>query len=157
MPDTPDFLSKRLSDDGEKTARFFQELNPGQLETTIYTEGACWNLTQVLMHLAATEASLYQLVDNIGGGGQGSPEDFDIDRYNERKVASMPDLPVADLVALFQERRKKMIELVANLSQDDLERQGRHPFLGMTQLSEIIKIIYRHNQIHIREIRKALE
>jgi hypothetical protein len=35
-----------------------------------------------------------------------------------------------------------------------LLHQGRHPFLGRAPLSEIIKIIYRHNQIHLREIRQ---
>jgi hypothetical protein len=46
--------------------------------------------------------------------------------------------------------------MVAEMDNNDLEIQGRHPFLGVAPLSDIIKLIYRHNQIHIREIRKTL-
>jgi hypothetical protein len=37
----------------------------------------------------------------------------------------------------------------------DLAKLGRHPFLGITSLEDIIKMVYRHNQIHMREIRRS--
>jgi hypothetical protein len=39
---------------------------------------------------------------------------------------------------------------------DDLAKQGRHPFLGTASLSDMIKLMYMHNQIHIRDIRRML-
>jgi hypothetical protein len=38
----------------------------------------------------------------------------------------------------------------------DLERIGRHPFLGVAPLVEMIKLVYRHNGIHIRDARKLV-
>jgi len=52
--------------------------------------------------------------------------------------------------------RAQMVALVASMSTDDLARQGRHPFLGQATLSEMIKMVYRHNQIHYRDLRKVL-
>ena len=38
----------------------------------------------------------------------------------------------------------------------DLERSGNDPYLGETSLSEMIKLTYRHLQIHLRDVRERL-
>jgi hypothetical protein len=155
MPDTPTFLSERLLSEGEKSIAFFLSLEPGHYEKVIYSEGSQWSVRQVLAHFVSAEHSLCRLVENIAAGGSGSPEDFDLDGYNERKVRELEDVSTADLVEVFRHNRQKTASIVAGLKPEDLQRQGRHPFLGLAPLSEIIKIIYRHNQIHIREIRQG--
>jgi hypothetical protein len=154
MSDTPAFLSERLLHEGEKSIEFFQSLTPDQLDQTIYTEGTHWTARQVLAHFVFSERSLCRLVENIAAGGAGSPENFDIDGYNERKVKDFENTALPDLVEQFHQNRKKTALVVAKLQVEDLQRQGRHPFLGIVPLAEIIKIIYRHNQIHQREIRQ---
>jgi hypothetical protein len=157
MTDTPAFLSQRLLADGDKSIDFFTALSAEQLDQTIYTEGTHWTARQVLAHYVATEHSLCRLVENIASGGAGASVDFDVDRYNERKVKELSEATIAELLEKFRQNRIKTVEVVAGLKQEDLERQGRHPFLGIVPLAEIIKIIYRHNQIHQREIRQALK
>jgi hypothetical protein len=156
MPDTPAFLSERLLQEGEKSIAFFQSLTTVQLDQTIYTEGSHWTVFQVLAHFVFSENSLCRLVENVAAGGPGAPVNFDIDGYNERKVKGFEDTPPLELMEQFRENRKKTALVVANLQMDDLQRQGRHPFLGVVPLTDIIKIIYRHNQIHQREIRMGL-
>ena len=157
MPDSPTFLSERLLHEGEKSIAFFQALSPEQLSQEVYTEGSCWTSHQVLAHFATAEYSLRKLIENIAAGGTGSPEDFDINKYNERKVKESGENSLPDLLEQFRQNRQKTAAFVASLKPEDLQRQGRHPFLGITSLAEIIKIIYRHNQIHQREIRQELE
>ncbi|MCX6068934.1 MAG: DinB family protein, partial [Chloroflexi bacterium] len=65
-------------------------------------------------------------------------------------------LTPAELLEQFKAVRGKMIALVASFSETDLEKQGRHPFLGQTTLAEMIKMVYRHNQIHYRDLRKII-
>ena len=156
MPDTPAFLAERLLYEGEKSIAFFQSLAPEQLDQTIYTEGSQWTARQVLTHFVFSEHSLCRLVKNIAAGGSGSPENFDIDGYNERKVKDFEKTALPELLEQFRQNRKNTAMVVANLQVEDLQRQGRHPFLGIAPLAEIIKIIYRHNQIHQREIRQEL-
>lgn len=151
-----DLLVNRLREVGEKSVQFFQELNPEQFETKIYADGSQWSVRQVLAHFALAENSLYRLVGNIVNGGTGTPEDFDLNAYNERKVSSVEKSTVDDLLDLFKENRQSTIEFVSGLSSSDLEKVGRHPFLGNAAVADIIKLIYRHNQIHIREIRRAI-
>jgi hypothetical protein len=57
---------------------------------------------------------------------------------------------------LFKDGRSEMISFVGSLSIEDLLREGRHPFLGLTSLAEMIKMVYRHNQIHHRDLRKLI-
>lgn len=156
MPEDPLFLSQRLLSEGDKAITFFQSLDPDQFEKIIYSEGTKWTVNQVLAHFVSAEHSLCRLVENIAAGGAGSPEDFDLNGYNERKVKELEQITAGELIKAFRQNRKKTALFVAGLKPEDLQRQGRHPFLGIAPLSEIIKIIYRHNQIHIREIRQEL-
>jgi hypothetical protein len=110
----------------------------------------------VLAHFVAAEEGFHRLIIDILNGGSGSPEDFDLDQYNERKVNDLTGIPISNLMQKFSDLRQDTVNLVAEMDSNDLEKQGRHPFLGMAPLSDIVKLIYRHNQIHIREIRKTL-
>jgi len=156
MPDTPAFLAERLNTEGAKTINFFEALSKDQLEIEIYPDGSCWSVHQVLAHFVSAESANGRLIEHILAGGLGAPDDFDIDIYNERKVASIWNVPVDALLDQFRESRHRNVQLVANLTHDDLLRSGRHPFLGLTEIAEIIKLIYRHNQIHQRDIRKKI-
>lgn len=149
-------MAGRLLREGEKAVAFFRSLSPEQLQQQVYTDGSCWQVRQILAHFVAAEASMTRLVENILAGGAGTPEDFNLDAYNERKVSALQDLPVEDLLREFSERRAATADLAARLSPDELARTGRHPFLGVVPVQEIIKMFYLHNQIHLREIRKAL-
>ena len=156
MSDTPDFLAERMRAESEKTVEFFTALSPESWEQSIYTDGSCWAVRQVLAHFVSTEAAFGRLIENILAGGSGAPEEFDINAYNERKVASLQHVAPPELLLQFSRLRQRNIEVVSKMSQANLALQGRHPFLGMTELVEIIKLLYRHNQIHQRDIRKHL-
>jgi hypothetical protein len=65
-------------------------------------------------------------------------------------------LSPAELLAQFAERRQASVQLAAGLSAEDLQRTGRHPWLGVAAVEEILKMLYRHNQIHQRDIRRTL-
>jgi uncharacterized damage-inducible protein DinB len=154
MADTPEGLSERLLREGEKVLAFFQDLDSERFERPVYSEGADWSVREVLAHFVSTEKAFSSLLENVLGGGSGAPEGFDIDAYNQRKVAALKDMAVQDLLVEFQEQRLRTAESVANLDVEQLQRMARHPFLGVAPLVDIIKLIYRHNQIHLRDVRR---
>lgn len=156
MPDIPARLAERLRSEGQKTLEFFQDLKSSQWDQQLYTEGSCWSIRLVLAHFVSSEASFFKLFENVLAGGQGAPEGFDIDAYNERKVDQLREMTPTDLLNRFAELRQESAMLVARMSPEDLSRTGRHPFLGVTRLEDMIKLLYRHNQIHLRDIRKVL-
>ncbi len=149
-------LAERLQVEGQKTFDFFHQLSPEQLGQAVYSEGAAWTVYQVLAHIVGAEAGMYGLVQDILQGGTGVPEDFDLDQYNERRVDQLAGTTVIDLLGKYMQRRQQFADMVISLKPEDLAKSGRHPFLGIATIEDIIKLVYRHNQIHIREIRNVL-
>jgi hypothetical protein len=43
------------------------------------------------------------------------------------------------------------------LKDEELEIQGRHPFLGETVIREMVKMLYLHHQLHYRDMKRALK
>jgi hypothetical protein len=156
VSETPEHLKNRLIKEGQKSLDYFRTFSSDEWDRIIYTEGSCWTVHQVLAHFVAAEDGFHQLIEDILAGGFGTPVDFDINTYNERKVEKLIDISASNLMMRFSKVRRRTVGLVAGMDQSDLAKQGRHPFLGVSSLADIIKLIYRHNQIHIREVRKIL-
>ena len=157
MPDTPAFLAERLKVEGEKFFEMFAALTDAQWQIEVYTEGTTWTIRNVLAHFVTSERGLLRLFDRIRGGGPGAAEDFSIDYYNARQQEKTRNLVPEELLKQYVEVRADMVEWVSRLSQEDLSVEGRHPFLGQVPLVEMVKMIYLHNQIHFRDIRKLTE
>ena len=157
MPESVIFLADRLMSEGLKSIQFFRELSPDEWVKIIYLDGNRWSPKEVLAHLLATEISIYLLLENILAGGEGIPEDFNLDVYNQNEVSKLANKSSDNMLDLFLKRRELTVQLVKNLNDSDLILKGRHPYFGTAQLSDIIKLVYRHNQIHQREIRTALK
>jgi hypothetical protein len=156
MSERSQHLTRRLQSSLKKTGAFFEQIAPDQWQIVIYSEGASWTLKQILLHNVLAEDSMLRLVKGVLDGGEGVREDFDLDAYNEYKVGQSENLTPQELLAEFDRARQETIRVVSGLTDADLEKSGRHPWLGIAKIEEIIKLMFRHNQIHIREIRSAL-
>ena len=156
MTDTPFFLAERLRVEGEKTAAYFGILGDEKWNLEVYTENSTWTVRNILVHFITAEQGFIQLFKDVLAGGKGAREGFDIDRFNAGQQVRMQDVSPRDLVVLFSNVRSEMIALVSGLTQVELSLQGRHPFLGPTTLCEMIKMVYRHDQLHFRDLRKAI-
>lgn len=155
MPDTPAFLAERLRAEGDKTLQLFQSLTPQQWQTVVYSEGSPWTMKSVLVHFVTAEKGFLKILPDIAAGGPGTSEDFDIDRFNASQQEKSKGFTPQELLDQFREVRATMAAWVASLTPADLEKTGRHPFLGHATLSEMIKLVYRHNQIHLRDLRRT--
>lgn len=156
MTESPAYIADRMQAEGKKTLEFFRGLAPEQWRAVMYSEGSVWTVREVLAHFVSAESGMTRLVESILAGGPGSPEDFDLNAYNERKVASLKDASTDELLGQFTLLREKSAALAASLNPDDLTKTGRHPWLGMADIADILKMMYRHNQIHLRDIRRAI-
>lgn len=149
-------LAAKLRFEGEKLTGFFEGLTEQQWGEEIYSEGSVWTIRNVLSHLMTSERAFVRLFEQIRQGGEGVSEDFVIDRYNARQQEKTRDLSTGELLEQYRNFRAQMIDWVSHLEDADLERKGRHPFLGVTTLREMIKMIYIHNQTHYRDVRRKI-
>jgi hypothetical protein len=160
MTDASSRLAERLADEGRKTMEFFEHLTADQWDAVIYPadapEGSGWFVRHILAHFVSSEAANALVVEDISKGGVGAPENFDVDRFNAKQLTLQENKSPKELLDKFAALRERTVALVNRFSEADLARQGRHPFFGLAPVEDIIKLIYRHNQIHQRDIRKVI-
>ena len=150
-------IAEKLISEGEKFVGIFSALTDEQWQTEVYTEGATWTIRNVLSHFVTSERGLVKLFEQIRQGGSGAADDFSIDRYNESQQKKTQDLPVAELIELYKSTRAETVTWVSGLKESELEIVGRHPFLEQTTLREMVKMLYIHNQVHYRDLKKVLK
>jgi hypothetical protein len=152
-----DLIVRRLNDEGESALAFFRGLDAAGWERRVYSEGSQWTVRQVLCHFVSAEDGFLRLGRNILDGGEGAPEGLDIDVFNEGEVGTMIERRPADLLPEFERLRAETVKLVRGMSEADFEREGRHPFFGHTSMEKLLKLIYRHNMMHLRDVRRVLQ
>jgi len=150
-------LADKLKSEGEKFHAIFAGLTDDQWQTEVYTEDQTWTIRNVLAHFVTSERGLVRLFERIRSGGEGAADDFSIDRYNARQHEKTKDLPSDELLEQYKVVRADTVAWVLSLQESDLEIEGRHPFLEMTTLREMIKMLYLHNIIHYRDMKKVLK
>lgn len=154
--DTPGALADRLRKEALKTEGFFSNLQAEDWQVPVYTEGTRWTVREVLAHFVTSERGFLELFKAILAGSGGVAVDFSIDDYNAQQQAQVSGLTPAELLEGYRRARRALSDWVADLSMQDLEIEGRHPFLGQVTLKDMLKMVYLHNQIHIRDLRTSL-
>ena len=153
----PAELAEKLKSEGEKFTAIFAGLVDDQWQAEVYTEGETWTLRNVLSHFVTSERGLVKLFERIRTTGEGAADDFSIDRYNAAQQRRTQELSPQELLEQYKSVRAESVAWVAGLQEEELEIRGRHPFLGMTTIREMIKMLYIHNQTHYRDMKKVLK
>jgi uncharacterized protein (TIGR03083 family) len=149
-------IQKRLRDEGDKLLALFEPLTPEQWQTVIYTDGMTWTIKDLLAHQTSAEREFQFYGRDVLNGGEGAPEGFDLNGFNNREVVQLADRTVDQLLADFRATRQDTIDFVSAIHDDQFALRGRHPFFGMITFEDLFKLIYRHNMMHMRDIRRAL-
>lgn len=158
MEDLITKTAEKLRIDGDRIGKFFSDLTIDQLETILYeTDLDVWMVKDILAHFIFAEKGFIELFNNILDNGNGAANDFDIDEYNRDKMKAYKTNKINELVIEFLATRKATLDFIGGLTEKDLKMIGRHPALGITSLHEMIKMIYLHNQIHLRDVKKILD
>ncbi len=150
-------LAEKLKIEGARFVSIFSGLTEEQWSQEVYTEGATWTIRNVLAHFVTAERALVKLFEQIRQGGPGAAEDFSIDRYNAAMQARTKELTPQELLAQYEQIRANSIAWVSGLKENELEIIGRHPFLEVTTIREMIKLLYIHNQTHYRDMKRAMK
>ena len=145
-------LEKNLQD----TLSYFDSLSPDELSIQVYQDGAQWTVQQVLAHFVTIEGSMQWLFKNILSGGPGSPEGFDVERFNSTQPKKLDGKTIDGLVAQFQSVRNETIAIVDSMTDADFDREGRHAFHGHGKLERFIVWAYEHVELHLEDLRKRL-
>jgi hypothetical protein len=153
-----DFLVRRLTEEGAALSAQLDAVASETWAAPVYpaSEGV-WTIHSILAHLVSAEGYIRLMMADIIAGGPGAPPGVDVHAINATEVASLSTFSPADLIARLRDSRAATITMVAAFSDDDLDRQGNHPLLGQMALEDFVKLIYRHNKMHMRDVQHALK
>jgi hypothetical protein len=155
MTESNNGLAAKLMSEGEKTKAFFVALSHETWLKPIYTDGAQWNARETLAHLIQSEASLRKLFQQVVAGGEGAPIDFDIERFNREHTGRLENLSRDELLQRYADERRATVDFANGLTSEQLTLRGRHPAMGDSSVEDMLKMIYLHNSMHVRDIKKA--
>jgi uncharacterized damage-inducible protein DinB len=150
-------LAEKLKTEGDRFVSIFSALTDDQWNQEVYTEGTTWTIRNVLSHFVTSERGLIKLFEQIRQGGTGAADDFSIDRYNAAMQERSKDSTVLELLEQYKQVRANSIAWVSSLKDEELEIMGRHPFLQITTIREMIKMLYIHNMTHYRDVKKSMK
>ncbi len=157
MSQRQDLIRKRMQDEGQKSADYFRAMSAADFGQQVYTTGPLWRVRDVLAHFVSAERVFLQYGRDILAGGSGAPEDFVIDEFNATQMAEFTQASTAELIAQFETARANTLVFITGMADTDLDRVGRHPWFGVVPVENMCKLIYRHNMLHERDVRRALE
>ncbi len=156
MDSRRDGIITELKNNEEEIITFYKDLSANQLKMMVYPEDPGWTVQQVLAHFITIERSMQWLFKDILAGGPGSPEDFNVDRFNLTQPRKLDGLSLYELFEKFQSVRRDTIALVEGIEDKDLDREGRHAFHGHGKLERFIVWAYEHARLHLDDVRKIL-
>jgi hypothetical protein len=149
-------ILRRLAEEGDKMIAFFDSLPESDWDQRVYTTGSGWRIRQILAHFISSELAYQQAIQDVIQGGQGASDDLDIDRFNERETAALSLKPVPYLIEALRLCRADTIRIAMTLDDSDLTRTANHPWFGKKELGWFFKLLYRHQAMHLSDVRKAL-
>ena len=157
MKDRRTSIIAELENNLEDTLAYFRSLSPEELSIQVYQDGAQWTVQQVLAHFITIERSMQWLFKNILAGGPGSPEGFDVERFNRTQPKKYDGKTIDALITEFSSVRNDTIQIVGSMSDADLDREGLHAFHGHGKLERFIVWAYEHVALHLEDLHQRMQ
>ncbi|MDL1900964.1 DinB family protein [Anaerolineae bacterium CFX9] len=151
-----EILRERLEKSREYLNRVLDAVGD-RWETQVYSDGAQWNVHQLLIHIAIADIGMLRNMQSIAQGIESVPADFDVERYNRRSVEKRADMTVEEARASLERSRAATEEWLASIDDDTLELAGRHPSMQILTIAQHLKVMSNHEQDHARDIASVLQ
>jgi uncharacterized protein (TIGR03083 family) len=149
-------IRTELENNRQELLAVLANLSEGDWATAVYAEDSQWTVADLLRHLTDSEAGMITLMTRIRDGGEGVPEDFDLDRWNASRVKKAQAKTPADLMADLATNRANLLNLMDSLEEADWDKKGRHGSGRILSLAEICQVIAAHDRTHAQDIRTAV-
>ena len=128
-------------------------------ETAVYSNESqtIWTIADLFRHTVDSERSMTSLMRGIQEGGSGVPDDFDLTRWNARRVEKTQHKTPTDLINDMAINRQTLLQFIDTLEPDDWQKEGRHGNMRIMTIAQICHLIADHEQSHLIEIQKTLD
>ena len=150
-------IKTKLASIRSELIKTIEKISSEDLNKKVSFREGSWNILEVIKHLYEAEKGMILLMKGILQGGEGVPEDFDLNRYNRRSVEKIQDKTIEILLSDFNESRNKLNTLITGLTEEDLNKKGRHGTLKILTIEEILNLIGDHERSHLDKIKEVIK
>jgi uncharacterized damage-inducible protein DinB len=132
------------------------QLQPEDWEKIVQSTEGGWTVKQALLHLATSETGQIGTGKAIANGQPTVPDDFDLNRYNNRQVEKNKDKQPAEILFGMAESRQKLLAFLEEVPEEALDKRGKHARGDVISLEQLFYRIGEHEADHTAEIKRAL-
>ena len=140
----------------EQLLEVIGQLQPEDWEKVVQSSEGGWTVKQALLHLATSETGQIGTGKAIANGQPTVPDDFDLNRYNNRQVEKNKDKQPGEILSGMAESRQKLLAFLEEVSEDALDKRGKHARGDVISLEQLFYRIGEHEADHTAEIKRAL-
>jgi DinB superfamily len=141
----------RLEKGMAKTLERFNALAAETWQAAVYEGPPRWTARDLAAHFYSAEVHLLLMARNVADGGEGAPDGFDYNEFNAQEQERLAGMTCGEVLARLAQARRETIAFASALSEEQLDRVGRHPALGMVSLEIMLTAIYGHQLMHMRD------
>ena len=116
-----------------------------------------WTVKQLLAHIAMSESGQIKTAQAIAAGRPTVPDDFDLNRYNNRQVEKNKDKQPPEILFGMAESRHQLLAYLDEVPEEALDKRGKHARGGVISLEQLFLRIGDHEAEHSAEIEQALK
>lgn len=132
------------------------QLQPGDWDKVVQSTEGGWTMKQALLHLATSETGQIGTGKAIAAEQPTVPDDFDLNRYNNRQVEKNKDKQPAEILSGMAESRQKLLAFLEEVPEEALDKRGKHARGDVITLEQLFYRIGEHEADHTVEIKRAL-
>lgn len=122
----------------------------------VYSDGAQWNVHQLLIHLIVSTQGQTNQVKGIAEGREIIPADFDLERFNRRSVEKRAEMTADEARVNLRTAHEDLLTWLDTVDDTVLEKIGRHASLRVLSVEQILRVIANHDRGHANDIVTAL-
>lgn len=156
MIDRQHQLRDHLNATREALLKIIGNLRPDDWNKQVQGDDGQWTVKQVMLHLATSETGQIATGKAITAGQPTVPDDFDLNRYNNRQVEKHAAKTPPEILFGMAESRQKLLAFLNEVSEADLDKRGKHARGDVISLEQLFYRIGEHEAEHTELIKQAL-
>ena len=156
MSDRKQAIRECLIDTREELLKVVGQMLPADWDRPVQSVDGGWTAKQVMLHVAISEPGQIATGKAIAAGQPFVPDDFDLNRYNNRQLQKNQGRQLSEILAGLAESRQKLLAFLDEVAEADLDKRGKHGRGDVITLEQLFFRVGEHEAEHAAEIKLAL-
>ncbi len=140
----------------EELLELVGQLQSSDWDRPVQSSDGGWTVKQMMLHIYTSEVGQTATAKAIAADQPTVPDDFDLNRYNNRQVEKNKDKQPPEILFGLAESRQKLLAFLEEVPEEALDKRGRHGRGDVISLEQLFNRVGEHEAEHMAIIKNAL-